>query len=421
MATKAKGSNFVGKEKKGPSSNSHITTTKRIIKPSTTTNSTNKPNSTSSKKNIPNYLKPTLTSQLDSPSSKQIKSDSPNNKPSLNKRRSLDKPLSSSTLTKQIQPSNSTLHDALVSTGSRERSTPRRSSIGLVTRNTNPSKPISDTTSKIPSIRKTRPLVIKSTKKISLTTTTTLSAKKKSNTDHVSVNSTNKSAKEIKKTLNVETEQVKEVATQEVEVIKVENKERKVHQAEHVTDISPNVDSEHDIEHVLGVDNSDPFQNQVDDERIISIVSEAEEIENGPLEEKAKDYEHELEDDKINQDEGRNISESDHQHKHFTTKEGFVVKDEDEVIIIEDHKSEKNNEKEAMEEEKEAFEGVEEAKVKATPSKQQLGERKQKNKESLSNDMIEETRGKLLETRKNKVMALAGAFQTVIDYQTTSR
>lgn len=420
MATKAKGSNFVGKEKKAPSSNSHITTTKRIIKPSTTTNSTNKPNSTSLKKNIPNYLKPTLTSHLDSPSSKQIKSDSPNNKPSLNKTRSLDKPLSSSTLTKQIQPSNSTLHDALVSTGPRERSTPRRSSIGLVTRNTNPSKPISDTTSKTPSIGKTRPLVIKSTKKITLTTTTS-STKKKSNTGHVSVNSTNRSAKEIKKILNVEIEQVKEVATQEVEVIKVESKERKVHQAEHVTDISPNVDFEHDIEHALGVDNSVPFHNQVDDERIISTVSEAEEIENGPLEEKAKEYEHELEDDKINQDEGRNISESDHQHKHFTTEEGFVVKDEDEVIIIEDHKSEKNNEKEAMEEEKEAFEGVEEAKVKATPSKQQLGERKQKNKESLSNDMIEETRSKLLETRKNKVMALAGAFQTVIDHQTTSR
>ncbi|TKY45783.1 calmodulin binding [Spatholobus suberectus] len=125
----------------------------------------------------------------------------------------------------------------------------------------------------------------------------------------------------------------------------------------------------------------------------------------------------------------RQHNESDHQEKHSTTTEGEVaVNDEGEgegeggVIIIEDHKSENNNNEEAVEEKKEAVEKAEEAKVEATPSKQQLGERKQGHKkEPLSNDVIEETASKLLEARKNKVRALAGAFQTVIDHQTTSK
>ena len=64
---------------------------------------------------------------------------------------------------------------------------------------------------------------------------------------------------------------------------------------------------------------------------------------------------------------------------------------------------------------------VEENKVEATPLKQQLGERRHGKMEAqVSNDEIEKT-VKLLEERKNKVRALAGAFQTVIDHQTTSK
>ncbi|KAL2318274.1 hypothetical protein Fmac_032150 [Flemingia macrophylla] len=426
MATKAKESTVVGKEKKAPSSDSRTTTTKRTTKPSTTTtSSTNKPNLTPSKKTVPNYVKPTLTSHLDSPSSRQRKSDSPYNKPTLTKRRSLEKTLSSSNLTKQTQPPNSTLRNALVSHVPRERSTPRTSSIGLATRSTNPSKPISDRTSKTPNIGKSRPLVSKSTKKITLTTTasTTSSTKKKGNKDHVSVSSTKRTTEEIKESLNVETDQVKEVASQEVEVIKVENEEHKIHEVEHVTDISPDVGSEHEIERVLEHDNSDSHHSQVDNERVIyTAVSEAEETENKPLEEKAKDEEQELEEDKINQDEGGNNSDSDHQDKHFTTEGVVKNKGEGEVIIIEDHEIENNNSEEgAIEKEKEAVEEIEKAKFEATPLKQQLGERKHRNTEALSNDMIEETKSKLLVARKNKVMALAGAFQTVIDHQTSSK
>ncbi|XP_023002881.1 uncharacterized protein LOC111496617 [Cucurbita maxima] len=40
---------------------------------------------------------------------------------------------------------------------------------------------------------------------------------------------------------------------------------------------------------------------------------------------------------------------------------------------------------------------------------------------AVYNDVIEETASKLLEKRKNKVRALAGAFQTVIDYESSSK
>ncbi|KAG5098347.1 hypothetical protein JHK82_048201 [Glycine max] len=406
MATKAKESSIVGKEKKAPSSNSHTTTTKRTTKPSTTTittNSTNKPDSTPYEKNIPNYLKPGKTSLPESPTSKQPKSNSPNNKTSMAIRgRSWDKPFSSLNLTRSL-------------------TTPRTSSIGPANKSTIPSIPISDRTSKAPSDGKTKPLVTKGTKKtIPTNTTTSTSTKKVANKDHASVKSTKGTPKETKKTLKVETEQVKEVT--KVEVIKVENEEHKGQKVEHVNvHVFPNVEYEHEIEHVQGLENYDhPPHYQVDDERVISIVPEAEKE---SLEEKAKDKEHELEEDKTNQDKGGNNNESDHQENH----EGkFVVNDEGEgegcEIIIEDHKSEnKNSEEAAIKEQKEAVDKVEENKVEATPLKQQLGERRHGKMEAqVSNDEIEKT-VKLLEERKNKVRALAGAFQIVIDHQTTSK
>lgn len=405
MATKAKESTIVGKEKKAPSSNPHTTTTKRTPKPSTATTATNstnkpkpKPNPTPSEKNIPNYLKPAVTSRLDSPSSKQPKSDSINNKPSPIRRRSLDKPISSSNLTKSAPP--------------------RRSSIGPITKSTIPSKPISGRTLKAPSDGKTKPLVTKSTKKTTPSTSTSTSTKKVlSNRDHASINSTKTTPKEATKTSNDENGQVKEVTCQEVEVMKVLNEK---HNVEHVSDNSANVESEHEIEQVHGLEDSD--QPHDHDERVISTVSEAEQE---PQEEKAKDEEHELEEqNEINKDEGGNNNESGHQEKPH--EDEVIVngkKDEGEggVIVIEDHNSENKNNEEVGK--KEAVEKVEEAKVEATSSKQQLGERTHghKKKKSLSNDVIEETAGKLLEARKNKVRALAGAFQTVIDHQTTSK
>ena len=67
--------------------------------------------------------------------------------------------------------------------------------------------------------------------------------------------------------------------------------------------------------------------------------------------------------------------------------------------------------------------GVEEKKpevvMNTESSKRQVGHAK---KESQAyNDVIEETASKLLEKRKNKVKALVGAFETVIDKETPSK
>ncbi|XP_027332813.1 microtubule-associated protein RP/EB family member 1-like [Abrus precatorius] len=416
MATKAKETTAIGKEKKAPSSNSHITTTKRTTKPSTTTNnSTKKANSIPIEKNTPNYLKPTLSSRLESPSLKHPKSDTPN-KPSPNRRNSLDKPLPSSKLTKQTQPSSSRLQCP------RERSLSLGSSIGPINRSTYSSKPISGRTSNTPSEVKAKPLVAKSTKK-----STPSTKKVANNNENASAISSKRTSIE---TSTVESEQVKEVTSQEFEVIKVENEEH-IREIEHVTDILLDVDSEHELGHVHGIDNFHPTHDQVDDEeRVISTVSEADEAEKEPQEVRENDLEqHELEEENIKQDEGNN-NESDQQEVHSSTEGEINVngnENEDEgeggMIIIEDHKSENKNNEEAIEEKKEDVESVEEAKVEPTQLRQQLGASRQgsKKESQVSNDVIEETASKLLEARKNKVRALAGAFQTVIDYQTTSK
>ncbi|KAK7320743.1 hypothetical protein VNO77_30501 [Canavalia gladiata] len=433
MATKAKESSIVGKEKKAPSSkstNSHITSTKRTIKPSTTTiKSTNKPNSTSSNKSIPNYLKPTKSPRLESLSSKQPKNDppNPNNKPSLDRRRTLDKPLSSSNLTKKTQPSNSRLQKAVLSPAPRESSASLRSSIGPIKKSTNLSKPISSRTLKPQSDGKTKPLVANIIKKKTPGLSTSKSTKRVANNDHASSpNSTRKIVEETIETSSVDTE-VKEVTSQEVEVIKVDNEEDK-HEVEYITNISPEVELVHDIVHVHELENFEPPQDQADDERVISTVSETEEAEKEPQQEKPKFEAHKLEGTSTNQDEGNNNG-NDHQEEHFVAEGEVAInekedKDEGEggATIIEDHKSENNNnEEEVAEVEKEE---VEEHKVvEPTQSNQNLDSNRQRNmKESqVSNDMIEETTSKLLEERKNKVLALAGAFQTVIDCQSTSK
>ncbi|KAL9330948.1 hypothetical protein ACSQ67_000558 [Phaseolus vulgaris] len=394
MATKAKESSVVGREKKATSSNPHITTTKRTTKPSTTsssstttTSSIKKPNTTTSDKNIPNYLKPTLTSIHESPSSKHPKTNSPNNNTSDIRRRSLEKPLSPSNIRRPV---------------------PRRTSIAPLAKTTIPSKPISDKTSKPPSDAKTRPPLTKKTTPSTIPSTTT--RKVVANRVHGSVKPTKTTPKQTKRASRVETEQVKEVTSQEVEVIKVEDEEHNVHEVQHVSETSPDVEYEREIEHVMGLDDSEPSHYQVvDDERVISTVSEAEE-------EKAKDEEHEVEEDiESNKDGDSNKTES----------EGEVVgndKDEGGVSGTEDHNKSENNSngKEAVEVEKEAVENGEEVKVETTPLKQKLEERKHGKMEAqISNDVIGETTNKLMEARKNKVRAMAGAFQTVIDHQTT--
>jgi len=484
MATKAKESSTLGNErKKTPSS---ITTTKRTTKPSTTTttSTTNKSNSTTpSEKNIPNYLKPTT-------SFKQLKTETPI-KPSPLRRRSLDKPLSSSNLTatKQKETSLSRLHKALVSPGPRERSaslTNRSSNVPV--KSTNPSKPISN---KTPSDAKNKLVGKKVTNKSALSrnNSTSKTSKKVAN-DHASdIPVKIKAVTTYSDSSSAEIEDVKEVTNQEVEVIKVENEEYVSHEIS--SDVSSDLAQQHEHDQVL--EDSDPPQNQTDDEKVISTVSD-QEVEEKDSQEEEHEVEHEEKEnnngnqievnhsevesevsviEKEENESGNQIEEADHSevenevsviekeenesgnqteevdrsevesevsgnekveiesgnqreeadHSEVESEVAVNEKEENESEnVIEDKKSENNSEEEQGGEEKETVEGgvseeVEEAKIEvAQPKQQQLAVKGKNDLSQVSNGMIEETASKLL-GRKNKVLALAGAFQTVIDHQ----
>ncbi|OIW14368.1 hypothetical protein TanjilG_15722 [Lupinus angustifolius] len=404
MEVKAKNSSsIVGKEKKTPSSNSHIINgTKKTTKPL--------PQKTSSSTN-PNYVKLKIRSQSESesPSSfKNPKSDVVSNKDNVNRRRSFDRPQpSSSNLSKQNQPSlTSRLQKALVSPGPHERKLSVRSSIVPV-RNPIPTKNISN---KIGSNKNLNDgkikqvYVAKSTKKNTPNSVSTPTNIKKENNDHASP----------KMVSNIENEEVKEVTNEEVEVIKVANEENKV---DHVSELSPKVlncgsDCELDYvesrhEYDQGLEESDKPHIQDDDKRVISTMKEETKIEDDQEKEENKNHMD------IN-----NKNNTSHKEEDPDAEEVMVNEKEDGGdILINDHihTSENNNEEEKEGETSEIV--VEKIKVEETPQNQHG-----KKEPQLSNDVIEETTNKLLEQeRKNKVRAMAGAFQTVIDYQTVSK
>lgn len=453
MATKAKeSSTLVGNERKKTSPS--ITTTKRTTKPSTT----NKSNSTtSSEKNIPNYLKPTT-------SFKQLKTETPI-KPSPLRKRSLDKSLSSSNLTapKQKETSLSRLHKALVSPGPREKSASLTNRTSNVTvKSTNPSKPISN---KTPSDAKTKLVGKKVTNKSTLSrnNSTSKTSKKVAN-DHASdIPEKIKAVITDSDSSSVEIEDVKEVTNQEVEVIKVENEKHVSHEIS--LDAGSDLAQQHEHDQIL--EDSEIPQNQADDEKIISTVSD-QEVEEKESQEEEHELEHEeKENNNENQieevdhsevesevsviekeeNESENQTEVDHSevesehsgnekveiesgnqreeadHSEVEIKVAVNEKEENESgKVVEDQKSDTNNEEERVGEEKKAVEGgvseeVEEAKIEvAQPKQQQLAVKGKNDLSQVSNGMIEETASKLL-GRKNKVLALAGAFQTVIDHQ----
>ena len=407
MATKTEDTSVVGKEKKAPSSNSPMTTTKKT--PTKAPSTTKKATSSPSEKQVPNYLKPTISSGLDSHSSFKLprNNDGPT-KPTLNRRRSLDPSSSSSSrLPKQTHtPSLSRQHKALVSPGPRERTLPLRSSSVPIKTTNNASKPIPERLSRTPKEGRTQPLSAKkSPNKVFASTS------KKVMSNDASSNSSN-----VSKSGGINESEVEEAVNEEQvgEVENVDNHEELPRQV---------VDSEH--EHLdQKLEESDQPHVQDDDEKGIPTV----------LEEK--------EDENTNQYEC-NINESHPKIDHSTTEEVELKQEEQEQEeggVV--HKSETNNEEEVVEEKegvekviseevKELREGqgedeqveseVKEEKVESPKPKQvEEGGWMQEKKEvqsPVSNDVIEENAGKQLEARRNKVRALAGAFQNVIDHR----
>ncbi|KAJ7958649.1 Calmodulin-binding domain [Quillaja saponaria] len=405
MATsKPKESITLGKEKRLTPSNSHITPTKKttkpsttsfnhykassIIKPSTASFTHGKASPTSSDKQIPNYLKPTRVARHESQSFKYVKKQNPDDitpeKPTLNRRRSFDKP---------VPPSTSRLHKALVSPGPRERT------ITILSTSFS-SKPISEKTSKT---------IIK---------------------DGNSV--------KAPKVSNVKTKVKVEVPSKQVvkEVVKVEDDHHEG--AKHFEEFakSENIEHHHDV---LDSQSDNNNIDHVENEKVILTVSEEIPAAGGHVEDaqdkpKTEETEHKNAGEEKTDTDERN--ESKPEEEGSASNEKIEVKEEvgEEPGVVEDNGNENKNEEkilDAKEEADERSEGLglkdievhpvedgveEEAETEsATPSSSKLQGNK---KESPAyNDIIEKCASKLLEKRKNKVRALVGAFETVIDYE----
>ncbi|XP_054793584.1 uncharacterized protein LOC129299153 [Prosopis cineraria] len=457
MATaRPKENSAVGKEKI-ISSNSQSTSTKKTTKPCATSD---KPAPSSEKeKQIPNYLRPTISSRHESLSLKNSKIDSPQ-RTVINRRRSLDKPPSPSHLTKHSQ-SSSRLHKALVSPGPRERSGAQLRPLSFSSRGTIPSKSGSDKTSRTAKDGK----LSASTRSVSRSSKSPSPTPKKVARDGSAAANSTKAPKndaETKEELKTVEAEVKEATIEKIEevVMKDDNEQE---ESENATDQinPPVVDTgnahEHKKEHKQHrvVEESKPGEPQIqaDNNNVIPTASEdeeqqqqqeaavsvaeetkaaveAEETEKeDPPEEKAEDV-HQEDEGKKGPDESIDHPEPEEQ------KVDVEEKEEENDNGVAEEKESQNNEEEKAKDEKEVAEGeteegvqlkegeddddveteVKEEKAELTPPKQQGAGGQGKETTQVSNDVIEETASKL-EKRTNKVRALAGAFQTVIDHQ----
>ncbi|KAF2302801.1 hypothetical protein GH714_008509 [Hevea brasiliensis] len=101
------------------------------------------------------------------------------------------------------------------------------------------------------------------------------------------------------------------------------------------------------------------------------------------------------------------------------TSEEHVDEKEEEEITDQGTGNERSVELKSKEGE-DVVEGVEEEENQevANATQKRQGGQGKKEAPAAYNDVIEETKNKLLEKRKNKVKALVGAFETVIDYET---
>nr|XP_029144597.1 nucleolin [Arachis hypogaea] len=425
MATKPNGGG-VGKEKKTTTSShsSQISSTTKRTPIKATTTSKEK-STTTSDKNGPNSVKskgtqiPKLTVKPNNdPSSNSI-----NSKPI--RRSSFDKPIPSSEAQLKKQPSPS--RQQLVSPGPRDRPISVKKSIGPVKSITNittsKSRPI--TSSNVKEATKTSVGGgVKSGAKKSVSSTSITNTKKVVGSTKVakSSSSTKKDGEDIfleklDKVGNNE-EEVKEAINEEKEEndhdLVLDHDNYHHHKVEEYDDQVQTQDEDKEEEKIE--ENEDDKKNEDGDNQKISVTTNQEESNNNYLELNHSTAE-EAKIDEIKEEEKQNAEEP--------------------VIKVEDNKVKElesnNNENQATQQEEEHHQLKEENKEKEKvevspsplpssspslpPSSSQGVMMHGKREAQVSNGVIEETASKLLEARKNRVRALAGAFQSVIDYQ----
>ncbi|GAV77885.1 CaM_binding domain-containing protein [Cephalotus follicularis] len=423
MATSRRDTSTVVKEKRGTSpSSSGITSTQSHSQRSTkqcpiaaSTDKVKSPQSApaAASRQAPNYLRSTLSSRPES--FKYVKKSSPGDstqKPDLIRRRSFDKP-----------PSLARADKAHVSPGSaRERVVTVRSSSFTPRTNTSP-KPIMDKISKTPKAVKSQfPSSSKSIKKTPSPSTkkgTNASASRKPPS---TVNVTQTSNPEGKQEdIEAEIHGVQEIVNVESEVqVPCEMTESDDKENAEIADTEVNDDEKlksSDISTVTSEDLSVHQTGEIEEtEEKTSTQNELEESDSKDESSESHQEESLVSEAKIEAEakgEDNNVSEE------FAS--GEVTGDQNMV----DGKAQGDGGSEgAKAKEGQQAEGtdVEEAKPElenVVASRQvRLGK---KESPGAYNDVIEETTSKLLEKRKNKVKALVGAFETVIDYETPSK
>ncbi|POO03834.1 Calmodulin-binding domain [Trema orientale] len=458
----------VGKKALTPS-NSHTRTS------TTTTNSTQKASSSSSlastdtnnnQKQVPNYLKPTLSSRPNS--FKHPKNqDSHSNKPTLNRRRSFDKPPSAS--------GSSSISAQKASAAADKASPALRNSSSFSSKTTTTSSLRTLSSKTTPRAAKPQTLYVKSAKK----STESFVRKEKVPTKSTTCSST-------------------EVNNPDDQVVKVDDDQDQ--QIEVTSPADEPIKSEDNVNHDDDVSDHDHGQDQGGDEVNelntacdISTVSEELVLKAdhdhhddhpdanskiGGFEETSNDEHNKLDtDQEEGQEEIKPGGDHDNDHSDQLTEDQVIhqeklpdedhvedtntIADEDDhhqgakadddhddqvVVNTEEDANNANEEVRAIDmetgddQENKATnigddhdhqkEGEEEEEV-AKPAEASAGpvaasavavaKRHGKKESQAYNDVIEETASKLLEKRKNKVKALVGAFETVIDYESAAK
>ncbi|TMW98253.1 hypothetical protein EJD97_004291, partial [Solanum chilense] len=431
MATRAKETAPSGKEKRGVSPSHPIPNYMRSPNSSTTNSPVRKrADSTTSNKNVPNYLKPTMSSSGDL---------NIHNKPTLDRRRSFDKP-PLATLQKSANPKERILRSS--SSFSGKSSTSQKPTTDRLSRASHMSK---DATSKQRGTStNARPGTIKKS-----TTTGIISKKQeagrtihngthKTRNDQDGHNSSTPKASITNSSHAVE-DVILQAETDEDDIYKSSN-DQDVH-----NDLTPKAsvitDSLHATEDVIPhAELSEQEDNQelpVTDTESDVIIDHSEAAasdagENNSAIEDQEEHngnvinaETDLENQETNKMEKQLVEETstsntiepeeitNDPNKHHL--EENTVKVEDETQEEKEEDGGRNQGKETvMAEEREA---VQHTNTIVASSRLQRQVVQGKKESVVSNNVIEETASKLREQRKNRVKALAGAFETVISLQ----
>ncbi|KAM7266991.1 hypothetical protein ACFE04_009157 [Oxalis oulophora] len=377
----------------------------------------------SSSKSVPNYLKSTAASRHESYVPRKTDHDHKpqphSNQSALERRRSFDKPPSASRIAKAItSPAGAPLK-----LPARSSSFSPRTSCSTVS-GTNTQRPFSKT----PLVKSTQGFSLgKSLKKSATTKTKKISTREvqdKPNVEKVETDQDSEDHSTIKSGGDVLSIATSDDLNYDVHDDKTTTDHESVGECSEYT-----IDREGDqveIENVSHPDDQGSVVNDIDQELKNDVESEHDVHE--------QEQEKEILGDN-NNEEANNESEE-------TSKDNEVVTLEEHDNIINDNNEEQEKEKD----EDEAKENVNEEVITEMPVEEvqapppvvvsreeegttmgggasSSGKNQGTKKESpvAYNDVIEETKNKLLEkSRKNKVLALVGAFETVIDYETAA-